>query len=175
MTESNGPFLLAPDDAEDRIDDLIAILMDCVSGGSSIGFMEGLTEDECRTFWLSCIASAKQGHREIHGFEHDRTLVGTVQLITAMPPNQPHRAEISKMLVHREARRQGLGEKLLAFAEDRAREYQKTLLVLDTLTGTPAYRMYQKAGWHIVGEIPDYAALPDGPLRPTTIFYKSLA
>jgi len=173
-----NPFLLSPDDADKRMDELVAILMDCIAGGASIGFMAGQTDAESRAFWRDCIADAQAGRREIHGVtgggDRDGALVGTVQLITAMPPNQPHRAEISKMLVHRRARRQGLGEKLLAFAENRAREYQKTLLVLDTLTGTPAYRMYQKAGWHIVGEIPDYAALPDGPLRPTTIFYKNL-
>jgi GNAT superfamily N-acetyltransferase len=100
--------------------------------------------------------------------------VGTVQLVLAQPENQPHRADLSKMLVASRARRRGLGAALLAAAEQLARDCGKTLLVLDTNTGSDAERLYARLGWARVGEIPDYSIQPHGGLRATTVFYKRL-
>ena len=99
-------------------------------------------------------------------------IVGTVQLITAMPDNQPHRADVAKMLVHRRARRQGIAQQLMAAVDDAARVERKTVLVLDTVTGGDAERLYERAGWQRVGVVPDYALMPDGALCGTTFFCK---
>jgi GNAT superfamily N-acetyltransferase len=97
-----------------------------------------------------------------------------VQLALDQPENQPHRADLSKMLVHRRARRQGLGAALMRAAEATARECGKTLLVLDTVTGREAERLYQRLGWERVGVIPGYALLPQGGLCDTTVYYRNL-
>ena len=102
------------------------------------------------------------------------TLVGTVQVVLALPPNQPHRAEIAKLLVHRSARRRGIAELLMERAEAEARVEGKTLLVLDTVTGDDAERLYERLGWTRVGVIPGYALYPDGRPCDTTVFWKSL-
>jgi GNAT superfamily N-acetyltransferase len=99
-------------------------------------------------------------------------VVGTVQLITALPDNQPHRADVAKMLVHRRARRRGIAQRLMAAVDATARAEGKTVLVLDTVTGSDAERLYQRAGWQRVGEIPKYALMPDGRFCSTTYFFK---
>ena len=101
-------------------------------------------------------------------------LIGTVQVILALPPNQPHRGEIAKLLVHRLARRRGIARLLMDHAEREARAEGKTLLVLDTVTGDPAERLYQRLGWTTVGVIPGYALYPDGRPCDTTVFFKVL-
>jgi GNAT superfamily N-acetyltransferase len=101
-------------------------------------------------------------------------MLGTVQVVLGQPENQPHRGDVAKMLVHQRARKQGVGAALLAAAEQSARESGKTLLVLDTVTGSDGYRLYARHGWQRVGEIPNYALWPDGGLCPTTVFYKAL-
>src|SRR5205085_7071375 len=101
-------------------------------------------------------------------------IVGTVQLGLDMPPNQPHRADIRKLLVHRAARRRGLGAALMAAAEDVARTHHRTVLVLDTATGSEAEQLYPRLGWQKVGVVPDYAHWPDGRRCGTTFFYKRL-
>ena len=106
--------------------------------------------------------------------EDDTGIVGTVQLVLGQPENQPHRADLSKMLVHRRARRRGLGAALLEAAEQTARDCEKTLLVLDTNTGSDAERLYARMGWVRVGTIPDFSVQPRGGLRATTVFYKKL-
>lgn len=98
-----------------------------------------------------------------------------MQLITALPENQPHRADVAKMLVHRDARRQGVGARLMAAADDAARAAGKAVLVLDTVTGSDAARLYERAGWQRVGDVPNYALMPDGRYCATTFFYKQLA
>ena len=115
---------------------------------------------------------------------HDRALlvaedaadgiVGTVQVVFAQPENQPHRADIAKMLVHRRARRRGIGAMLMEQAEATARAAGKTVLVLDTATGSDAERLYQRLGWQRVGVVPDYALWPDGRLCATTYYYKAV-
>ena len=114
------------------------------------------------------------GERALLVAEDARGLCGTVQLALDQPENQPHRADLSKMLVHRRARRQGLGAALMRAAEATARECGKTLLVLDTVTGGEAERLYERLGWERVGVIPGYALWPQGGLCSTTVFYRNL-
>ena len=150
------------------------VLIDCVEGGASVSFMWPMTRDKADAFWRDVAASTARGERAVLVAEGDDGIAGTVQVIWAGPENQPHRADVAKMLVHRRARRRGLGDALLAAAEAEARKAQKTLLVLDTVTGSDADRLYVRGGWQRVGEIPDYALMPDGTPCPTTVFYKAL-
>jgi ribosomal protein S18 acetylase RimI-like enzyme len=154
---------------------LAEVLLDCVEGGASVGFMSGLSHLQAEAFWAGQLDSIRRGERIVFVAE-DRTsgaVVGTVQLVLAAPENQPHRGEISKMLVHRRARRRGLGEALMRAAEAAARDAGKTLLVLDTAS-PDAERLYDRLGWRRVGLIPRYALWPDGKFVDTTIFYKEL-
>jgi GNAT superfamily N-acetyltransferase len=158
-----------------EIQGLSDVLIDCVEAGASVSFMFPMTRAKAEAFWTSVSASAARGERVILVAEdEDGGLLGTVQVVWAQPENQPHRADVAKMLVHRRARRRGIGGKLLAEAEQAALRAGKTLLVLDTVTHTDAYRMYAQHGWHCVGEIPNYALWPDGKLCSTTVFFKSL-
>jgi GNAT superfamily N-acetyltransferase len=135
--------------------------------------MHPLTPARALEFWRGVAEGARRGERALLAAEDDRGLIGTVQLILAQPENQPHRADLSKMLVHRRARRRGVGEALLRAAEEAARESGKTLLVLDTASGD-AERLYARLGWQRCGVIPGYALLPQGGLCDTTIFYRTL-
>lgn len=148
------------------------VLLDCVQGGASVSFMAGMTRQEAEAFWLG-VAAADDG-RAVLVAEDAHGLLGVVEVIPASAPNQPHRADIAKMLVHRRARRRGVGEALMRAAEDTARRMGKTLLTLDTVTGGVAERLYARLGWMAVGSIPDYALMPDGELCATTVFYKVL-
>jgi GNAT superfamily N-acetyltransferase len=163
-----------------RLDDalaegLAALTIDCVDGGASIGFMHPLSPEKARAFWQRVAAGVAAGERALLVAEDDTGVVGTVQLILAQPDNQPHRADLAKLQVHRRARRQGLAEALMRAAEDLAREHGKTLLVLDTVTGSDADRLYTRLGWQRVGEVPGFALWPRGGPCPTTFFYKLLA
>ncbi|PKQ07026.1 MAG: GNAT family N-acetyltransferase [Alphaproteobacteria bacterium HGW-Alphaproteobacteria-11] len=150
------------------------VLIDCVEGGASVSFMWPMTREKADTFWRGVAESVARGERAVLIAEDSEGIVGTVQVIWAAPENQPHRADVAKMLVHRRARRQGLGDALLAAAETEARTAGKTFLVLDTVTGSDADRLYARGGWHRVGEIPNYALMPGGAPCPTTVFYKAL-
>jgi ribosomal protein S18 acetylase RimI-like enzyme len=156
---------------------LADVLLDCVAGGASVGFMHPLPRAKAVAFWQSMLASAARGERIVLVAEEvaSNAVVGTVQVVLAMPDNQPHRAEVAKMQVHRCARRRGLGEALMRAAEAAAREAGKTLLVLDTVTGSDAERLYARLGWQRCGEIPGYALWPQGGLCSTTVFYRVLA
>jgi len=160
---------------DDRdIEGLSNVLIDCVEGGAGVSFMLPMSRAKADTFWRSAIESATRGERMILVAEDGRgAIVGTVQVIWAQPENQPHRGDIAKMLVHRRARRQGIGAALLAAAERFARDSGRTLLVLDTASDD-AERLYARQGWQIVGKIPNYALFPDGRTSDTTVFYKSL-
>jgi GNAT superfamily N-acetyltransferase len=155
---------------------LADVLLDCVEGGASVGFMQPLSRTKAVAFWQNVLASATRGERIVLVAEDEtsRTVVGTVQVVLAMPDNQPHRADIAKMQVHRRARRCGLGEALMRAAEAAAREAGKTLLVLDTVTGSDAERLYTRLGWQRCGVIPGYALWPHGGLCDTTVFYRVL-
>ncbi len=161
-----------PDEAEALAD----VLIDCVEGGASIGFMLPLPRSRALAFWEGMLAQAERGERLVLVAE-DRAsgdLVGTVQLVLAMPDNQPHRADVAKMMVHRRARGQGVGAALLGAIEGEARAAGRTLLVLDTVTGSPAERLYVRHGWQRCGDIPGYALFPEGGLCSTTVFYRDL-
>lgn len=160
---------------EALIDDLAALTIDCVDGGASIGFMHPLAPAQARAFWQRVAAGVAGGERALLVAEDRSGVVGTVQLIVGQPDNQPHRADLAKLQVHRRARRQGLAEALMRAAEALARDCGKTLLVLDTVTGSDADRLYTRLGWQRVGEIPDFALWPRGGHCPTTFFYKRVA
>lgn len=153
---------------------LADLLIDCVEGGASVSFMHPLSRDKALGFWRQVAHSAALGERVLLVADDASGIVGTVQLVLAQPDNQPHRADVSKMLVHRRARRQGLGAALMQAAEAAAREHGKLLLVLDTASAE-AERLYARLGWLRCGVIPGYALLPHGGLCDTTYFYRQLS
>ena len=136
------------------IEGLVSVLMDCVEGGASVGFMEPLTRDRAAAFWRRVAQGVATGERALIVAEDGLGVCGTVQLVLGLPENQPHRADLMKMLVHRRARRRGLGEALMRAAEATARECGRTLLVLDAVTDGDAARLYERLGWVRVGDIP---------------------
>lgn len=157
-----------------RIEGLADLLIDCVEGGASVSFLHPLTRERAMSFWRNAASDVAAGERALLCAEDARGVCGSVQLVLAQPENQPHRADLCKLLVHRRARRRGLGEALMRAAEDTARECGRTLLVLDAVTGGDAERLYARLGWVRVGEIPGYALLPRGGLCSTTYFYRDL-
>jgi GNAT superfamily N-acetyltransferase len=164
-----------PDQAGAFVEGLADVLIDCVEGGASVSFMLPLSRETAIAFWRGVADGVARGERVLLVAEDGQgRIVGTVQMITSLPDNQPHRADVAKMLVHRRARRRGVGQRLMAALEAVARQEGKTVLVLDTVTGGDAERLYQRAGWQRVGEVPKYALYPDGRLCGTTFFYKHL-
>jgi GNAT superfamily N-acetyltransferase len=159
---------------EAQIEELASVLIDCVEGGASVSFMHPLTRDRAVAFWRQVAQGVAAGDRALLVAEDALGLCGTVQLVLDQPENQPHRADLAKMLVHRRARHQGLGAALMRGAEATARECGKTLLVLDTVTGGDAERLYSRLGWQRVGVIPGYALMPRGEPCDTTVFYCNL-
>jgi GNAT superfamily N-acetyltransferase len=157
-----------------QIDGLAEVLIDCVEGGASVSFMSPLSRERAVAFWRRVADGVAAGQRALIIAEDAQEICGTVQLIFAEPENQPHRADLAKMLVHRRARRRGLGAALMRAAEATARDCGKTLLVLDTVTGGDAERLYERLGWLRVGVIPGYALFPTGALCSTTYFYRKL-
>jgi GNAT superfamily N-acetyltransferase len=157
-----------------EIDGLVDVLMDCVEGGASVGFMLPLSRGRAHQFWSGVADAVGRGDRALLVAEDDDGICGTVQLILAQPDNQPHRADLSKMLVHRRARRRGLGEALMRAAEGMALDCGKTLLMLDAVTDGDAYRLYSRLGWERVGDVPDFALWPEGGYCSTTYFYRAL-
>jgi GNAT superfamily N-acetyltransferase len=164
--------LHAPDEAQ--IDALAGLLIDCVEGGASVSFMHPLTTDRAVAFWRCVAQDVAAGKRALLIAEDAHGACGTVQLIFDLPENQPHRADLAKLLVHRRARRQGLGAALMRAAESTARGCGKTLLVLDAVTDGDAARLYHRLGWVRVGDIPGYALMPRGGLCSTTVFYRNV-
>lgn len=157
-----------------EIDGLCEVLIDCVDGGASVSFLRPMTRGKAEAFWQAVAASVGRAERLLLVAEDGNDdIVGTVQVIWAEPENQPHRGDLAKMLVHRRARRRGIGGALLAAAEQAARAAGRTLLVLDTASDD-AERLYARRGWQRCGVIPDYALLPDGRPCATIVFYKSL-
>ena len=157
------------------VEPLADVLIDCVEGGASVSFMLLLSRGTAVAFWRGVAEGVERGERlQLVAEDQSGRIVGTVQLILAQPENQPHRADVAKMLVHRSARRRGIAQHLMAAVDDAAREHGKTLLVLDTVTGGDAERLYQRSGWQSVGSIPNYALWPTGGLCATTYFYKQV-
>ncbi len=158
------------------IEQLAALMINVVSNGASIGFMDNLNEAEATLFWSKVLDKVIQGKvllfvaRETHSGQ----IVGTVQLQIDLPPNQPHRGDVAKMLVHANYRRQGIAEQLLHYLENIALQHNRYVLVLDTVTDSPAQQLYTKCGWVVVGNIPEYALFPDGKACSTTYMYRKL-
>lgn len=166
---------LAAHEAAAAVDALAEVLLDCVEGGASVSFMWPLPRERAITFWEGVAEGVQRGERVLLVAEdEDGRIAGTAQLMVAQPDNQPHRADVAKMLVHRRARRRGLAQRLLTAVEDAARDAGKSVLVLDTVTGGDAERLYARGGWQIVGTIPNYALMPDGRPCSTTYFHKQL-
>jgi ribosomal protein S18 acetylase RimI-like enzyme len=158
---------------EDLVGPLADILVDCVEGGASVGFMLPMGRERAEAFWRTTLQSADRGERIVLVAEVAGRVVGTVQVVLEAPENQPHRGELVKLQVHRRARRHGVAEMLLREAEAAARRAGKTLLVLDTAS-VEAGRLYARLGWQRVGVIPGYALWPAGGLVDTAIYYKAL-
>lgn len=156
------------------LDGLAAVLADCVAGGASVSFMAPFSHEQAREAFEGYAAEVERGRRVLLAAFDDDRLVGTVQVLLALPPNQPHRAEIAKLLVHRAARRRGVARLLMERAEVEARAEGRTLLVLDTVTGDDAERLYERLGFTRVGVIPGYALYPDGRACDTTVFFKKI-
>ena len=154
--------------------ELAELLIDCVEGGASVSFMHPLPLAKAQEFWRRVGDAVRRGERALLVAEDASGVVGTVKLVLDQADNQPHRADLSKMLVHRRARRRGLGAALMHSAENLGRECGKTLLVLDTATGGDAERLYIRLGWRRCGVIPGYALWPHGGLCATTYFYRTL-
>jgi ribosomal protein S18 acetylase RimI-like enzyme len=159
-------------EARAAIPALADVLHDCVANGASVSFMHPFTSDDAVAFYEGVLPEIEGSTRILLAAYDGDALVGSVQVVHAWPPNQPHRADITKLLVHGKARGQGVGRELMEAAERAAAEDGKTLLVLDTVTDSPAYRLYKRLGWVEVGEIPDFALYPDGSPCATTVFYK---
>jgi GNAT superfamily N-acetyltransferase len=157
-----------------QLDPLAAVLADCVAGGASVSYMAPFSHEQARSVFEAWAAEVERGDRVLLAAFAEGDLVGSVQVILALPPNQPHRGEIAKLLVHRSARRRGIAQLLMERAESEARAEGKTLLVLDAVTGDDAERLYGRLGWNKVGVIPGYALYPDGRPCDTTVFWKSL-
>lgn len=153
---------------------LAEVLWDCVEGGASVSFMSPFSRADAEAFFETVLNEMEQGKRILLAAFHEAILVGTVQVIAATPPNQPHRADIAKLLVSRAARAQGVGARLMEEAERTARRVGKTLLVLDTVTGGSGEKLYLRLGWTKVGVIPNYALFPDGRFCDTTVFWKQV-
>jgi GNAT superfamily N-acetyltransferase len=154
---------------------LADVLIDCVEGGASVSFMLPLPREKALAFWRGVAEGVARNERALLIAEtREGELLGTVQLITAQPDNQPHRADVAKMLVSRKARRRGIAQQLMVAVDAVAREEGKTVLVLDTVTGGDAERLYERAGWQRAGTVPKYALMPDGEFCATTFYYKHL-
>ncbi|MET8246644.1 GNAT family N-acetyltransferase [Streptomyces sp. NPDC005202] len=158
----------------DRVEELAELLTDTVAAGASVGFLAPLDHAEAVAWWKERAAGVAAGQLAVWAANDEARTVGTVSLAFPDKPNSRHRAELVKLMVHRHARGQGLGRRLLTTAEEAAGAAGITLLHLDTETDSLAERLYDSAGWTRVGAIPDYAASPAGVLRPTTIYYKHL-
>ncbi|WP_323763091.1 GNAT family N-acetyltransferase [Maricaulis sp.] len=167
---------LAASDVSSQSADFSHLLIDCVQAGASIGFMASLDDSAARGFWTGIADKVEAGDRTLWAARDDDTgaLLGTVQLVTGLPDNQPHRGDVAKLMVSPDARRRGVADALMAALERHARETGLRTLVLDTVTGSPAEALYRKRGWVEVGAVPDYALFPDGSPCSTTFFYKTL-
>lgn len=175
MIDNIGVRRVGANEATACIEELVDILIDCVEGGASVSFMLPISREKALRFWRHVTDSVACGERVLLVAEDGNgQIVGTVQMITAQPENQPHRADIAKMLVHRKARKKGVAQRLMAEVERAARDENKHVLVLDTVTGGDAERLYERAGWQRVGTVPNYALMPDGEFCGTTFYCKQI-
>jgi GNAT superfamily N-acetyltransferase len=164
------------DEAASCVAELADVLLDCVEGGASVSFMLPLARETALSFFRTVCSAVERGERVLLIAEDaEKRIVGTVQLVLSLPENQPHRADVVKLLVHRRMRRRGVAARLMAAVDLEARKEARTLLVLDTVTGGDAERIYERAGWQRVGVVPKYALMPTGAFCSTTFFFKDLA
>ncbi|HET7449420.1 MAG TPA: GNAT family N-acetyltransferase [Gaiellaceae bacterium] len=161
-------------EARQALDALADVLCDAVDGGDSVSFMDGFGTDDARAFYESLLPELEGGTRVLLAAYVDGDLVGTVQLVHAWPPNSQHRADVAKLLVHRRVRGRGVGRALMEQLEQEARADGKSLLILDTVAGRAADRLYDRLGWTRLGTVPGYARDPDGSFCDATFFYKHL-
>ena len=166
-------LIFDPAAAKAAIGELADVLADCVAGGASVSFMLPFSREDAAKYFEKVIASTARGETVLIAARLHRRIVGTVQLGIDMPPNQPHRGDIKKLLTHRFARGRGIGAALMDRAEAEARRRGRTLLVLDTASGE-AERLYLRGGWQRVGVVPDYAMWPGGGFCDTTFFWKKV-
>ncbi|MGV1837491.1 GNAT family N-acetyltransferase [Rhizobium rhizogenes] len=167
--------LLSASEARTVSAELCEVLADCVNGGASVGFMQPYGPDDAAPYWRGVADSVEAGATLLLVAVIEGKVVGTVQIGAAQMPNQPHRGDLKKLLVHRSARSKGLARLLMEAAEREAAKHGKTLLVLDTATGSDAEAIYPRLGWERAGVIPDYALWPQGGFCDTTLFYKRIA
>ena len=156
------------------LDELADVLTDCVAGGASVSFMASFSVGDARAFFGKIAGGVASGDVVLLAARHGGRIVGAVQLGLDTPPNQPHRADVKKMLVHRSARGRGIGAALMAAVEEEALKRGRWLLVLDTVPGESGHRLYLRAGWQQSGIVPDYALFPDGRLCDTAFMWKRL-
>ena len=168
ITSLQGPV------ADGALAQLADVLVDCVEGGASVSFMSPFSHQQALAFFRKVTGSVASGDTVLLAARLDGRIVGTVQLGLDTPPNQPHRADIKKLLVHRSFRGHGVGAALMAQAEEEAKRRGRWLLVLDTVPGENGYRLYLRAGWTQTGLVPNYALFPDGRLCDTAIMWKRL-
>ncbi len=172
--EAINVVTLNADEARDACSELARVLHDCVAGGASVSFMHPFTEDDAGKYFCGVADEIEAGKTSLLAARIGGRIEGTVQLGLATPPNQPHRADVKKLLVHRGARNRGVAEALMTRLGDVARDAGRTLLVLDTVRGGAAERLYARLGWQRTGVIPDYALFPDGRLCDTVVFWKKV-
>jgi ribosomal protein S18 acetylase RimI-like enzyme len=153
---------------------LAGLLVETVAGGGSVSFMHPLAPDAAEAFWRKSLGAAARGERVVLGAWDGKVLAGTVTLLLDFPPNQPHRAEIAKLMTRIDRRGQGVATRLMRAAEDIAVERGRTLLVLDTASEDGASGLYERLGFRLTGEIPDYALKPHGGLTGTLIYWKRI-
>jgi GNAT superfamily N-acetyltransferase len=173
MTNDVSVRRVAPSEAVSCIEGLADVLLDCVEGGASVSFMLPIERNTAVDFWRGVADGVVRGERVLLVAEDSSgQIVGTVHMITSLPENQPHRADVAKLLVHRQARGRGVAQRLMVALEDAARDDGKSVLVLDTVTGGDAERLYERLGWQRVGVVPRFALMPTGEPCGTTFFYK---
>jgi GNAT superfamily N-acetyltransferase len=174
MSASAEIVALAAPVADIALVELADVLVDCVAGGASVSFMSPFSHDQALGFFRKVAGSVAAGDTVLLAARLDGKIVGTLQLGLNTPPNQAHRADVKKMLVHRLARGRGIGAALMAQVEEEARRRGRWLLVLDTVPGENGHRLYFWSGWQQTGIVPDYALFPDGRLCDTAIMWKRL-
>lgn len=165
----------ALDADDDCVPQLASLLVEVVAAGGSVSFMHPLPLDQAAAFWRQALASARLGERVVLGAFDGAALLGTVTLLLAFPPNQPHRAEIAKMMTRPAARGRGVASGLLRTAETLAGERGKTLLMLDTASDGGAARLYEAHGFTLAGTVPDFALKPHGGMTGTMFYWKRLS
>jgi GNAT superfamily N-acetyltransferase len=159
--------------SEEDLRDLARLLLDAIDDGAGVSFMPGLTEANAMAWWRG-IASSSHPRAALLVARDQEGIVGTVQLQPSWAPNQPHRADVAKLIVHRRGRNRGIARGLMEALEREARTLKFTLLLLDTCAGSAAERLYTSMGWMRVGVVPDFALNPDGSMCDTVFFYKRI-